>query len=449
MSAAAPARPGVGEPRPWAFPRVEQHRLSSGLRVLCCHLPGKPVVTVEVLADLPVEADPLELAGLAVLTARCLDEGTRSRDGDAFAAALERHGATVHAGAGYEGLTAAVDVPASRLADALPLLAEAVVEPAFAAADVERVRAQRLDQVAQERANPSSRAALELLRAMYAPATRWSLPQAGTAETVARVTAADVAAAYRRVGPATTVVVVAGDLAGVDPFALVEQAFTGWGGGDAPSAPAAPQVRAGARVLVVDRPDAVQTQLLAAHPLPDRRSPDWPSLVVGAYVLGGTLTSRLDALLREQKGVTYGIRASAQPSRRGGALVVSGAVEADSTRESVLDVARILTEAVEGGVRPDEVAPASRYLAGVSPLRWETPSAVAGQVATVVGSDLGPEWIDAYLEALRSATAEATSSALARHVDPAGLVVVAVGPADPVRAAAERLGVAEVEVVPA
>ena len=449
MSAATPpSRPSVGEPRGYRFPDVGEQTLANGLRLLTCHVPGKAVATVEVVADLPVDSDPAGLEGLAVVAARCLDEGTESRDADAFAAALERHGATFHASASYEGLAAAIDVPVTRLSDALPLLAESLREPAFPESEVDRVVGQRIDQITQERANPPQRAAIEFTAALHAGSSRFAIPQAGTAESVARVRRADVVAAASRITPATTAVAVAGDLSEVDVEALMTEVFGSWSGAGERWQPLEPTPVPGPRVVATDRPDSVQTQLILGHGSVDRRHPDWPAMVLGAYILGGTLTSRIDMLLREEKGYTYGLRGSFQPSRRGGVFGVSGSVDAASTVPALEDLVGVIREAVASGVTAAEVEAARDYLVGVSPLRWETPGAVAGHLAMLVGCDLPLSWTDDYLAAMRQLDADAVSSALEMHLHPEQLVLVAVGPVEGIQAATSALGWPQPYVTP-
>ena len=444
-----PDRPQVGEPRAYEFPPVDEHHLPNGLRLLSCHVPGKAVATVEVIADLPVDSDPSGKEGLAVVVARCLDEGTESRDADAFAAALERHGATFHASASYEGLAAAIDVPVSRLSDALPLLAEALREPAFPASEVDRVVGQRIDQITQERANPPQRAAIEFTAALHAGSGRFAVPQAGPAESVGRVRREDVVAAAARITPATTTVVVAGDLSEVDVEAVVVETLGSWSGESERWKPLEPAPVPGPRVVAVDRPDSVQTQLILGHGSVDRRHPDWPAMVLGAYILGGTLTSRIDMLLREEKGYTYGLRGSFQPSRRGGVFGVSGSVDSTSTVAAFEDLLGVVQDAVKNGVTEAEVEAARDYLVGVSPLRWETPGAVAGHLAMLVGCDLPLSWTDDYLAAMRGLDADTVSAALAQHVHPDRMVLVTVGPGDQVQAATTALGWPTPTVLPA
>lgn len=439
-------RPTLGAPREWRFPAVRVQRLDSGLPVHACHLPGKALAAVSLLLDLPVTADPPGRDGLAVLAARSLDEGTVHRDAEAFADALERLGASYVAHADGTGLTVAVEAPAPRLRDALALLAESVTSPAFPVSEVERVRRQRVDQIRQEHADPGHRAALAFRAAVHDPSTRAARPDGGTAGTVAAVERDEIARLVgERFDPATSAVVVAGDLAGDDPVALVAEALGGWTSHGARRTPAVEPVPSrGPRVVVVDRPGSVQTQLVLGQLGPDRSSADWSALTVGAHVLGGTLTSRIDAVLREEKGYTYGMRAGFSASRRGGSFSVRGAVDAAATGPAVEDLLGVVRRTVEGGITAAERDAASLYLVGVSPLRWETPEAVASQVGALVGADLDAGWVDGFLHGMRSADVDTVSAALRRHLDVEAMVLVAVGAAEQVEPALRALGLAPV-----
>jgi predicted Zn-dependent peptidase len=417
--------------------------------VLACNLPGKDVASVRALLDQPVTTDPEGLEGLAVLTARALDEGTARRDAEEYADELERRGATFDAAAGYDGLGVTVDVPVRRLADVLPLLAEAMLEPAFPENEIERLKAQRLDQITQERANPPSRAHLEFQRTLHDATSRAARPTGGTEETVARLTAEGARSTYTaRASAATTTLVVTGDLRGQDVAALVGAAFPAWGDPAAVRSPAVDPVHGRMpAVVLVDRPGSVQTQLSIGHDAPDRSHPDWAAMAVAAYILGGTLTSRIDAVLREEKGYTYGMRAAFSPSRRGGVFGISGSVDTESTAPALDDLMGLLRTAVEQGVTPAERDATVDYLSGVSPLRWETPQAVAAHLAMLVGNELDLGWTDRYLEALRNTTTAAASAALAAHVRPEGLVVVAVGDAESIAEPLGALGLGPVTTI--
>ncbi len=435
-------RPEVGRAGDWRFPAVTQLTLGNGVRVLQCHVPGKPLVAVSVLADAPLDAEPRGREGVATIAARTLTEGTELRDAEAFAEALERQGASLHTDAGYGGLAAVLQVPGSRLSTGLALLAEAVISPAFAESEVDRAVAERLDEITQDLASPGRRAEIELAAALYAPGSRPAQPRGGAEQTVAGLSRADVASFYAGYAdPRSATVVIAGDLREHDVEALLEATLGGWPSVDVTTHSAqAAERQPGRRLVVVDRPDAVQTQLALGRPTVTRQSPDYPALEVATYILGGTLTSRIDSLLREEKGYTYGIRAVQRPERTHGTFVVYGSVDTPSTVPAVADLLGVVETADRDGLTDDEREKAADYLAGVAPLRWETPRAIAGHLTALAGAGIGPGWTDHYLDGIRGATIEELDAALRGHVVLDDLTIVAVGSAESIVPALSPLG---------
>lgn len=442
-------RPGAGPEKPWTFPTPERSRLANGLSVLRVHRPGQRVVAVELLLDAPLDAEPDGLDGVATIMARAFSEGTDTMDAETFAAELERCGATMDAGADHTGVQIALDVPASRLERALGLMADAVRAPAFPADEVDRLVRQRLDEIVHEMASPARRAAFALYAELFAAADRVSRPRAGTTETVARVDrAAVVDFRSAHVRPATATVVVVGDLDGVDLDGILERTLGRWTGTDAPATKVATVAADdSARVVVVNRPGSVQTQVLAGRLGPDRHDAVWPSLSIGTYCLGGTLTSRLDKVLREEKGYTYGIRALNQSLRSGSLLAITGSVETDVTGDAIADMVTVLTTLAAEGLQDDERDAAVQNLVGVAPLKYQTSRAVADSLADIVAQRLPDDYLPGLYARLGAvATADASDAAVAGF-DPARLVIVLVGDAAQIREPLEALGLGPVTVV--
>ncbi|MGW4183462.1 M16 family metallopeptidase [Streptomyces albidoflavus] len=448
-------QPAGGAPRPWAFPAPERTTLDNGLTVLTCHRPGQQVVAVEVLLDSPLDTEPEGLDGLATIMARAFSEGTDRDSAEEFAAELERCGATLDAFADHPGVRLSLEVPVSRLEKALGLLADALRAPAFAEAEIERLVRNRLDEIPHEQANPARRAAKELSRQLFPAGSRVSRPRQGTEETVERIDSAAVRAFYERhVRPATATAVVVGDLEGTDLGALLAGSLGAWQG-DAGQPNPVPPVTADdtGRVVIVDRPGAVQTQLLIGRVGPDRHDRVWPAQVLGTYSLGGTLTSRLDRVLREEKGYTYGVRSFAQvlrstPEGTGAAmLAISGSVDTESTGPALDDLWKVLRTLAAEGLTDAELDTAVQNLVGVAPLKYETAAAVASTLADQVEQRL-PDDFQARLYRMMTETGATEATAAVVSAFPADrLVTVLVGDAsriaDPVRA----LGIGEVSVV--
>ncbi|CAM5376251.1 insulinase family protein [Streptomyces californicus] len=450
-------QPTPGTARPWAFPEPERGALPNGLTVLRCHRPGQQVVAVEIFLDAPLEAEPEGLDGVATIMSRALSEGTDKHSAEEFAAELERCGATLDAHADHPGIRVSLEVPASRLAKALGLVAEALRAPAFAESEIERLVGNRLDEIPHERANPSRRAAKQLSKELFPADARMSRPRLGTEETVRRIDAAAVRAFFEaHVRPSTATAVVVGDLTGIDLDALLAETLGDWSG-DAGQPRPVPPITADdtGRVVIVDRPGAVQTQLLIGRIGADRHERVWPAQVLGTYCLGGTLTSRVDRVLREEKGYTYGVRAFAQVLRSsgpdsGGAamLAISGSVDTESTGPALDDLWKVLRTLAAEGLTDAERETAVQNLVGVAPLKFETAASVAATLADQVEQHL-PDDYQAHLYARLAETGTVEATAAVVNAFPVDrLVTVLVGDASQIEEPVRALGIGEVSVVP-
>ncbi|AVH56058.1 MULTISPECIES: M16 family metallopeptidase [Streptomyces] len=448
-------QPQAGKAKPWAFPAPERGTLDNGLTLLRCHRPGQQVVAVEVILAAPLEAEPAGLDGLATIMARAFSEGTDRHSAEEFAAELERCGATLDAHADHPGVRLSLEVPVSRLSKALGLLADALRAPAFADSEVERLVRNRLDEIPHEMANPARRAAKELSKELFPATSRMSRPRQGTEETVQKIDSAAVRAFYEKhVRPATATAVIVGDLTGVDLDELLADTLGAWTGSSAEPRPV-PPVSADdtGRVIIVDRPGAVQTQLLIGRVGADRHDRVWPAQVLGTYCLGGTLTSRLDRVLREEKGYTYGVRAFGQvlrsaPDATGVAmLAISGSVDTPNTGPALDDLWKVLRTLAAEGLTDAERDVAVQNLVGVAPLKFETAAAVASTLADQVEQHLPDDYqATLYQQLAATGTVEATAAAVnAFPVD--RLVTVLVGDAAQIEEPVKALGIGEVTVV--
>ena len=454
-------RPGAGPPRPWSFPTPERSTLASGLTVLRCHRPGQQVVAVEISLGIPLSTEPEGLDGIASIMANGLSQGTVGYSAEEFAAELERSGATLHTSTHQLGVRVSLEVPVSRLRKALGLVAEALRSPTFADGEIARLVRNRLDGIRLELANPDRRAVKQLAQELFPARSRLSRPRRGSEETVSRIDAAGVRAFYQaQVRPAGATAVIVGDLTGVDLDAVLAGTLGSWAGGHPEPVPSPPLGSEGAgRVIIVDRPGAVQTQLLIGRVGPDRHDPVWPALVLGTYCLGGTLTSRLDRVLREEKGYTYGVRAFEQvlrspapgaPDTAAGAsvLAISGSVDTASTGPALNDLRAVLHTLAADGLTQAERDTAVQNLVGVAPLEYERAAPVANTLADQVEQHLPDDYqAQLYARLPGTGTAEATATVVAAFPENR-LVTILVGDASQIEGPVQAAGLGDVGVVP-
>lgn len=450
-AAEPPSRPEVAEAGPWSFPTPTSERvLDNGLRVVTYDVPGQYVVTASLVVPLPLRSEPRAIEGVASLMASLLDEGTRRHTSEEFAALLERHGIAFSAGVNDGALLVDVDVPARGLATALELMTEALSDPVFPEDEVRRLRTARLAELEQERASAPHRAARELIATLWAPHERASRPTAGSAATVAEITPEQVARFHaERVGPRGASLVIAGALRDVELEAMVDGTLGQWTASShtPPEPVVAPDRAADAgRVVLVDRPGSVQSEITVGWQGPDRHAPGgWAPYPVIGYVLGGSPGARVDAVLREEKGYTYGMRTGFRPRRAGGMVVTSGSVRADTTVES-LEILQSVLDPAQVEFSDEEVRAGVDFIAGTAPGRFATAESIAGEAISLLMDRLPLDFTTTTREETLMLTPErltATYAALA----PERWCIIVVGDAGLYADAVRGLGLGEVTVV--
>ncbi|MGZ4685216.1 M16 family metallopeptidase [Oryzihumus sp.] len=443
-------RPAVTPPQPWAFPEASRSALDNGLNLVTYDVPGQYVISLRLAVPLPLSLEPRGKEGLATILSRTLDEGTEQHSAEEFAELLERKGIALGAGTGEAGLTVELEVSKRHLSDALDLLSQAVREPVFPEAEVTRHVRTRLAEIDQEHANPTQRAALELVRTYFAPGERAALPSAGTRETVSGITREDLVAFHAaHVAPGGSTLVVTGDLSGLDVAAEVAATLGSWSGQAAVTEPVASARAADAgRTVFVDRPGAVQSEITIACAGPDRREEGgWAPFPVLSFVIGGSPNARIDAVLREEKGFTYGIRSGFRPRRKGGLFLTGGSVRADSTVEA-LDLLLGILDGGRDGFTEEEARAGVDFIGKTAPGRYATADAVADEAATMALEGLTTDFTTANLLDLATVDAARISEAYRRHVQPGQWTVVVVGDAGRYAEGVRALGRGEVSVVP-
>jgi zinc protease len=366
--------------------------------------------------------------------ARALQEGTASRDAEAYALALERLGCRLFTTVDWDSFRIGVQAPANRLPDAVALLAEAVRTPRLDPTDVARVRDDRATALRMRWAEPGPRADAALRADLFGLSQRHGQPLHGDPDSVAAVEVGDVAGFHRDWFAQRGTLLVAGDLDRIDVDALGAAVVQG-GGVPVPAIgdPLPVVVPSEQRIIMVDRPGSVQSALRLGHAAPHRAHPDYVPMTLAATVLGGAFTSRLNHLIREVRGYTYGIRSTFDQSRRFGRFVISASVQTAVTAPALVDTLGEVSRTHVDGVTEDELAVARAWRAGQLSVDLQTPGAITSALATLVVYGLPDDYYATLRAALVDATVDDVSAAAARHLQPGGLSLVVEGDAAVIR----------------
>jgi zinc protease len=445
-------RPTHGEPRPFHFPRFSTTELANGLGLITVHLPGRALVSASLILPAGAVDEPADQGGVTSLMARAMTEGTKRHDAIGLTEAAERLGASLHAEAGWDGLSISVDVPGERLSQALELAAEVAMEPTFPDADVERMRDERLNDLLQAKADPRRRADDAFVNTIYAPGTPYCRPSAGTEDTVPGLDAKATRALHARLlDPARMTLIVGGDLeaVGEDVRSIAESRLGAWAPNpDAlvPSKPTIVPARSERIVRVIHRPGSVQTEIRVGHVGLPRVIPDFHAVSVMSAILGGLFNSRLNRKLREEKGYTYGAGAGFDMRRGQGPFAVRAAVNTEVTVAAIEDMLAELDRMRAAPPETSELHAARDFLVGVFPLRFETPPAVVGAIAGLLIHGLPMDELDRYRPSIEAVSDADVQGVASRHIKPDELAIVLVGDADAILPGLEGAAIGPITV---
>jgi len=444
------ARPIAGAPRPYRFPDFEQHRLANGLGVWLVPLPDRELVSIHLLTDAGAAAEDEAQAGIAALTAQLLVTGTRRLDAADFAETTERLGIDVGSESSWDSARAGFTALGSKLDDGLTLLAEMILTPRLDPKEFDRLRSERLNDILQARADPGRLADESFLREVFAADVPYGRLSAGTPETLEALSVEDASAFHAtHYAPSVADIVISGAIDPSRTLAAVERHLGGWEGTGPGHRTIEPRQRGGRRVVLVDRPGSVQSELRVGHLGIHRGDARYFPAMVMAALLGGVFGSRLNLRLREELGYTYGARAAFDPRRAPGPFTASAAVQTEVTVDAIRELIGQLERIREAAPTEDELAEVRDFLIGVFPLRFETTGGIAGAIEPLAVYDLPADWWHTYrdrLEAVGTAEVHAVARELVR---PDEALILLTGDAAKLRTELEEADLGPVQVVSA
>lgn len=423
-----------------AIPVPIERRLPNGMRVVLVEKRGLPVVTAALVGGGGAVADPEGRAGVGELTAGLLTQGTKTRSATEIARAVESLGGSIGSGAGWDSQSVTLTVGSAQAAPALAILADVARNPAFAQAEIDRLRTRTIDGVSVALTDPGQLAGLVADRAVFG-ASPYGHPATGTPASLKAITRDDVVSAYRRAWqPDATTLILVGDLTADAGTALATRLFGDWTAErGTPAAPppvyAAPQPR----VIVVDMPGAGQAGVVVARPGIARDDKDYFPAAVANATLGVGFSSRLNQEIRIKRGLAYGARSELDARRANGLIGAS----TQTKNPSAPEVVKIITDEFRRlGSEPApeaELATRKAVLTGNFGRTIERTSGIAGTIATYVADGVPLARIATYLPSVEAVGPAAVQSVAARVMDPKAASIVVVGDAkqflEPLRAA--------------
>jgi len=453
LSAQGPDRskPPVPGPAPTLrVPTIQKQKLSNGLPVWIVEQHEVPVAQVNLVVLSGSGDDPVGKYGVAALTSSMLTEGAGTRVGLDLADAIDFLGADLSAASSSDLSAVRLHAPVARLADALPLMADVAQRPIFAAADLDRLRQQRLTSVIQGRDDANTIAALAFARTLFGTTHRFGTATTGTAATLRAFTVDDLrafhAAAFR---PDNATLIVVGDVTAAAVLPLLEKSFGSWKAGSGPVTHVrqpAPPARARREVYLVDKPGAPQTQIRIGFVGVPRSTPDYFPLEVMNTILGGSFSSRLNLNLREEHGYTYGANSFFDMRVDAGPFTAFAGVQTDKTAESLKEFFNELTGILQP-VPADELARGKNYVALGLPSDFETTGDISRRLEETLVYALPDDYFSRYVPNVQAVSVADVQRVTRAHIRTDRMAVVIVGDRKAIEPGVRALNLGPVNII--
>ena len=427
------------------LPFPASSHLDNGLEVLVLERRELPVAHFRLVIDAGFAADSGAPRGTASLTMAAIDEGTDSYSSLEISDRLATLGARLFSGAGLDHCRLGLATLGETADEALALLADVAVHPAFPEPEVERLKKEQIARIRRELAAPVQLALRVLPLVLYGEDHPYGMPFTGSGsieevESTRRGHLVDFH--HRRLGPERSTLICLGDLDTDRTLGQLEEIFGGW----APSAeeksqrPEVPRA-ANRRILLLDRPESIQSIIFGGQLAPPRRHPSEIGLEAFHQALGGTFTSRLNLNLREDKGWTYGAHSLLWSARGQRPMLLYSSVQTDATAKAIDEMdGEVRRMLVDAPITPDELDRVRRSLTLSLPARRETLADIATDVEEILSCDLRRDYYDDFAARVEALTPEAVSATAGEWIDPDRFVWVVVGDLTEVRRDIERLG---------
>jgi zinc protease len=441
--------PPLGEPPDVGFPAVQRAKLSNGLGVMLIERHTAPLVNVALAVDAGYAADPPERAGIASLALTLLDDGTTSRDTFRIADELDALGARISTGSSLDLSFVRLQALAPNLGPSLTIYADIALNPSFAADVTELTKRQRLAEIGQEKATPASSARRVVAPLLFGSGHAYGNPLTGTGyeASVAAITRDDLARWHRDwFHPNNATLIVTGDTTMKALLPDLERAFGKWASGKPPSKRVPPAPRAaGRRVYLIDKPDAPQSVIVAAHISEPGGQAEDLAIETVMRNFGGMATSRLNRNLRLDKAWSYGTSSQLIDARGQRTLVVNAPVQTDRTKEAIVEVQKEIRDVA--GARPiagEEFGSIMRTQTLGLPGRFATLASLEAAAIQLLNYGYADDYYATYGQRVRALGERDLEAAARKFIRPDDIVWVIAGDLARVEAGIRELNLGDV-----
>lgn len=434
------------------LPTPELETLPNGLTVAWFLDDRLPLVDLAVLIKSGSRNDLDGKSGTAELVSNLLDKGAGGKDAQTLARAIEKLGASRYLNADDDTFSVGLHGLSPDAGTLLALLGDLTLRPEFTEAEFKKEQSNLLDRWEHIGDYAETLAALSFQRILasgtpYARGGFWNPGE------FRKVTLADVRAYHKtNFTPSNALLMVVGNVDKAKFGAALRKDFGAWTG-EAPPAKAATYVNSrflpanSGQVVFVSRTGVTQSQIRMGFRAPSIHSPDRYALAVANTLLGEYFESRLNSVIRDRLGLTYGIDSDISFSRDLAVFSIQSSTRSEMTGDVIRKAEDILRDVRDNGVTDEEVATAKDYLIGGFPIGASTLSSVASRWLAGYIYGLGTDYLNEFIPHIRAVTTAEVSAAVKKHLDVDHLTIVVAGERGLIEPSLKKAGYGSIKVL--
>ena len=425
------------------LPRPVEQKLSNGMRLLVVENHKVPTISLQIAIPSGTLQDPEDMRGIAEATAALIRLGTKTRNSKDLAEAMADVGASVGFYSGQDSGSIFVSSLTENFDAALALLADMLLNPTFPQDELDKWKTRQKSNLQQAKTNPGSLASERMFKLLYpSDARQYTLP---TAASIDKITREKVIEHYKTYYvPSGEWAGIAGDITPKEAASKLEKALAAWKGGPVkhPALPMAGPLPE-KKVILISRPNSVQTMLVVVNRAIDRMSPDYIECQVMNRVLGAGPSSRLFRNIREAKGYTYGIGSGFSASKVLNFFAANTSVRTEVTEPALAEVLKEFQAIRDVPVPAVELADAKSAIVAGFVLALENPSGVLSRWLEQRDYGLPEDYWDQYTVKIQAVTAADVQRVAKQYVPLDNAQIVAVGDATKIAELLKKFGPVE------
>lgn len=418
-------RPADAEPKAFAFPKQETYTLRNGMSVTLVQYGTDAKVAMQTVIRVGSINESGDKPWISDMVATLLKERTSSRSASQIALETTEMGGSIFTSAGTDKTIIGGEVLSEFETRFLNLLADVVLNPKFAAEDIEKIRENKICELAINRVQPGS-LAWEKFRQNVFPNHAYGkvFP---TEQGLKDYTLQDVKTFYyNQFGAARAHLYVVGQFDSAKVKAAIDKAFGNWKKGPEPIRDV-PRINARRSLDVIDRPGATQSTIYLGMPTMSPSDPDFVKFTVMDSLLGSSPGSRITSNIAKNKRYTYAANSQIFNRYKTGHWIESAEVRTDATGAAVKEILSEIERLRKNLPSDAELQAIKDYLIAIYVLQNGDRSAVIGQLEYVDYNDLGRDYLDNYISNLNAVSATDISEMARKYLVTDKMTIVVVG----------------------